>query len=160
MPISISALAGLFAGMAAASVGLYHVTVVGPRLRAIARTLTGDGGETDVESVALLRAAFASHAKRADERLDRAETLLGRHLLRLGFVRYNSFSDVGSDQSFTLALLNTEGDGIVVTSIFGRDETRTYGKSVRAFVPQQGVSREEQAAIEQARTGIALTSAP
>jgi hypothetical protein len=55
--------------------------------------------------------------------------------------------------SFTLALLNEEGDGVVVTSIYSREETRTYGKAVRKFVPQQGASKEEQSAIAMARTG-------
>jgi hypothetical protein len=71
-------------------------------------------------------------------------------------VRYNSFSDVGSDLSFTLALLNEDGDGVVITSIYSREETRTYGKSVRKYVPQQGASKEEQSAIAMARTSVAV----
>ncbi len=74
---------------------------------------------------------------------------------RVGFVRYNSFSDVGSDLSFTLALLNSDGDGVVLTNIYSREETRTYGKAVRKFVPQQGASKEEQSAIAMARAGAA-----
>ena len=76
---------------------------------------------------------------------------------RVGFVRYNSFSDVGSDLSFTLALLNREGDGVLITSIYSREETRTYGKSVRNFATQQGASKEELEALAAAR--IAARSA-
>jgi hypothetical protein len=68
-------------------------------------------------------------------------------------VRYNSFSDVGSDLSFTLALLNSEGDGVLITSIYSREETRTYGKAVRKFATQQGASKEELEALSAARTG-------
>ncbi|MBC5803571.1 MAG: DUF4446 family protein, partial [Candidatus Eremiobacteraeota bacterium] len=65
-----------------------------------------------------------------------------------------------SDQSFTLALLNSQGDGVVITSIFAREETRTYGKAVRHFTPQQGVSKEEQTAIAMARNGDGVLATP
>jgi hypothetical protein len=147
----IGALVGLVFGVAAVTIGLYHVTWVAPRIRTISRTLQGDGEDPD--SLALLRTAQATFAKRAEERLEELERALSRDLHRVGFIRYNSFSDVGSDLSFTLALLNADGDGVVITSIYSREETRTYGKAVRKYVPQQGASKEEQSAIAMARTG-------
>jgi hypothetical protein len=152
----ISALAGLVFGVAVLSIGVYHVTVVGPHLRSIGRLLSGEGDDADGESLALLRNALATFTKRTDERLDELERVLKRDLHRVGFVRYNSFSDVGSDLSFTLALLNEDGDGVVITSIYSREETRTYGKAVRKYVPQQGASKEEQSAIAMARTSVAV----
>lgn len=146
--------AGALVGVAVISIGIYHFAFVAPRLRRLDATLRGDGVDPTgaaAESLALLRAAQTAYARLTDDRIDRLEGAVGRDLLRLGFVRYNSFSDVGSDQSFTLALLNTAGDGVVVTSIFGREETRTYGKAVRAFAAQQG-SQEEQRAIAMARS--------
>jgi hypothetical protein len=148
----ISALAGLVFGVAVLSIGLYHVTIVGPRFRSISATLKGGGGD-DVQSLALLRAAQTAFAKRTEDRLDQLERIVQQEVHRVGFLRYNSFSDVGSDLSFTLALVNAEGDGVVVTSIYSREETRTYGKAVRKFVPQQGASNEEASAIAMARTG-------
>ena len=152
----ISALAGLVFGVAVISIGLYHVTIVSPRLRSIARILAGEGDMSEAESLALLRNAFASSSKRTEDRLEAIEGILKRDLHRVGFVRYNSFSDVGSDLSFTLALLNDDGDGVVITSIDSREETRTYGKAVRNYVPQQGASKEEQSAISMARGGVAV----
>jgi hypothetical protein len=150
----ISALAGLVFGVAVITIGLYHVTFVGPRFRAIRQTLRGEGSETEAESIALLRASMLAYGKKADDRLDALEGTVKRDLHRVGFIRYNSFDDVGSDLSFTLALLNDDGDGVVVTSIYSREETRTYGKAVRKYVPQQGASKEEQSAIAMARTGV------
>ncbi len=144
------ALASLALGLAVLSLGVYHAVVVGPRLRSIRRTLSGEGDGAASESLARLRTNATSFAKRTNERLDELEAIARRDVHRVGFVRYNSFCDVGSDQSFSLALLNAEGDGVVVTSIYSREETRTYGKSVKQFVPQQGASKEEQAAILQA----------
>lgn len=152
MPANV--LAGAVVGVAVLSIGIYHFAFVAPRLRRLDATLRGEGIDPTGESaasLALLHAAQTAYVRRTDDRIERLESALGRDLLRLGFVRYNSFSDVGSDQSFTLALLNAAGDGVVVTSIFGREETRTYGKAVRAFVAQQG-SKEEQSAIAMARS--------
>ncbi len=151
----ISAFAGLVFGVAVLTIGLYHVAYVGPRFRNVRAILKGSGDGDEAASAALVRAALAAYEKKSDARLDELEMLVKRDLHRIGFLRYNSFDDVGSDLSFTLAMLNDEGDGVVVTSIYSREETRTYGKAVKKFVPQQGASKEEQSAIAMARTGAA-----
>ena len=154
----VSAFAGLVFGVSALTLGLYHFAFVGPRLRALATLIAGGALVKDGDSGALasVRAAGAAASKAIDDRLEGIERVLKRDLHRVGFLRYNSFSDVGSDLSFTLALLNDAGDGVVVTSIYSREETRTYGKAVRKFVPQQGASKEEQSAIAMARTGVGV----
>ena len=145
------ALAGLALGLAARSVGAYHFGFVLPRLEAILRLLEGEGGE----SFAAMRERQARVLERTDERLNELERLVRREVHRVGFIRYNSFSDTDSKQSFTLALLTDEGDGVVLTSIHAGEETRTFGKAVRKFVPEQGASKEEQEAIAMARPGTA-----
>ena len=52
------------------------------------------------------------------------------HLQKIGFIRYNPFSDTGGDQSFCLALLDQNDDGILVTSMHSREQTRIYAKVV------------------------------
>ena len=149
----VSALAGLALGIAVLSISLYHWAVITPRLRGLLPAIEGEPGSGDGDSMGRLRTQHAGFAKRTEERLAELERIARREVHRVGFVRYNSFSDVGSDLSFTLALLNNEGDGVVLTSIYSREETRTYGKAVRKFVPQQGASKEEQSAISMARSG-------
>jgi len=80
-------------------------------------------------------------------RLDVIEALVSR-FVGIGLVRYNAFQDTGSDLSFSLALINHAGDGAVVTSIFGREENRLYGKPVENGSSKHPLSREEQAALE------------
>jgi len=159
----ISALAGLVLGVAVVSIGLYHATFIAPRFKHVDAAVSGapesSSGDTG-EALVRERSTQAAFAKRTEERLERIEAAVAHDLLRIGFLRYNSFSDVGSDQSFTLALLNSQGDGVVVTSIFAREETRTYGKAVRHFTPQQGVSKEEQTAIAMARNGDGVLTTP
>src|SRR3990170_1320005 len=72
---------------------------------------------------------------------------------RFAVVRYDAFEDMGGQLSFSAALLDDYGDGIVITSINGRTETRTYAKPVRGMKSQHNLSDEERAAIETAGGG-------
>lgn len=69
---------------------------------------------------------------------------------KVGMVRYNPFSDVGSDQSFSIALLDGDNNGIVITSLFSRDGNRVYGKPVKNGQSEYSLSGEEKKAIEKA----------
>ena len=76
----------------------------------------------------------------------------GRDALRhLAVVRYDAFGDMGGQLSWTLALLDDGGDGVVLTSIHGRSEARSYAKSVVGWRCEQQLSPEEEEAIERAR---------
>ncbi|MEJ7756065.1 MAG: DUF4446 family protein [Nocardioidaceae bacterium] len=79
-------------------------------------------------------------------RADAGETL--RHLAS---VRYDAFGDMGGQMSWSLALLDDSGDGIVLTSIHGRSDSRTYAKNVTAWTCDQQLSPEETDAIGAAR---------
>lgn len=61
--------------------------------------------------------------------------------------RFNAFDNTGSDLSFSLALLNDYMDGYVLTSIFGREDSRVYAKPVAGGKSQYTLSEEEQQAI-------------
>lgn len=71
-------------------------------------------------------------------------------LRHLSVVRYDAFGDVGGHLSWSLALLDDAGHGVVLTSIHGRSEARTYAKSVSAWSCEQQLSPEESEAIEHA----------
>lgn len=73
-------------------------------------------------------------------------------LRHLSVVRYDAFADMGGHLSWSLALLDDAGDGVVVTSIHGRSEARTYAKGVSAWSCDQQLSPEEEEAIRYART--------
>ena len=72
-------------------------------------------------------------------------------LQRLSLVRFNPFEDTGGDQSFILVLADSVGNGVLVTSLHGRDMTRVYGRVLQGW-DSQGLSDEEKQAIEEART--------
>jgi hypothetical protein len=72
-------------------------------------------------------------------------------LRRLALVRYDAFGDMGGRLSWSLALLDDSGEGVVLTSIHGRSEARTYAKNVSGWTSDQQLSPEEQDAIRGAR---------
>jgi Protein of unknown function (DUF4446) len=100
----------------------------------------GDGVDALPEDVPGLRREVASL---------RAE---GKDALRhLAVVRYDAFGDMGGHLSWSLALLDDGGHGVVLTSIHGRSDARTYAKSVTGWASEQQLSPEELEAIEHAR---------
>jgi Protein of unknown function (DUF4446) len=72
-------------------------------------------------------------------------------LRHLAVVRYDAFGDMGGHLSWSLALLDDGGNGVVLTSIHGRSEARTYAKSIGGWTSEQQLSPEELEAIEHAR---------
>ena len=72
-------------------------------------------------------------------------------LRHLAVVRYDAFGDMGGHLSWSVALLDDAGFGIVLTSIHGRSEARTYAKSVAGWTCDQQLSPEEEEAISAAR---------
>lgn len=82
--------------------------------------------------------------------LEKLEKKVSMTLQRVGVVRFNAFEDVGSDLSFALAVLDDNGDGFVISSLFGRNETRTYAKPVTGGKSGYQLSAEEREAIRKA----------
>lgn len=159
MQPAIIAAAAAFAG-ALITLVIYHTAVVRPALahaRALLAThdeLLGGGSDTATNRLSSLEeghAELARRTERAESRLRELDALSRTDVSRIGFVRYDAFDDTGSEQSYALALLNREGDGVVLTSIYSRADTRTYGKAVERYVSRTTASVEEIAAIAQAR---------
>jgi len=123
-----------------------------------------------VIALVALRRSQAGHARRTSVRRRAAdlptdvEGLRGEvHALRteaaqamrhLAVVRYDAFGDMGGHLSWSLALLDDGGDGVVLTSIHGRSEARTYAKNVTGWSCEQPLSPEEEEAVKYAKTAV------
>ncbi len=79
-------------------------------------------------------------------RAEAAEAL--RHL---AVVRYDAFGDMGGRLSWSRALLDDSGNGVVLTSIHGRSEARTYAKNIASWTCDQAMSPEEEEAVSYAK---------
>ncbi len=103
------------------------------------RTSTADPGDLPQDARALRQEVAALKAE---------STQALRHL---AVVRYDAFTDTGGQLSWSLALLDDSGSGVVVTSIQGRAESRTYAKSVADWRSDSQLSPEEEDAISRTR---------
>jgi hypothetical protein len=81
-----------------------------------------------------------------------------RSLRNVGVVRYDALNEMAGQLSFSLALLNSLGDGVVLSSINGRAETRTYAKPIVAGRGGQELSPEETQAVRSAQLGTGLSA--
>jgi hypothetical protein len=103
--------------------------------------------ETHLVRVVEVQAEVVDLARRTD----RLEVDGRRAFQRIGLVRFNPFEDTGGNQSFALALLDAEDDGIVISSLHSRGSTRIYAKAVAAGRPEAALSDEEAEALALAR---------
>ncbi len=69
---------------------------------------------------------------------------------RVAVVRFDAFEDMGGKLSYAVALLDDERNGVILTSIYGRSECRTYAKAVRNGHSSHTLSREEEEALRRA----------
>jgi hypothetical protein len=149
----VGALAG--AAVALLLAILAHVRV--SRVRRGFAALEGpDGRQTVVDAVARSlneTQQLRSELAKARSDLDAARGELADALRHVSVVRYDAFGDMGGRLSFTAALLDDSGDGLVLTSIHGRSEARTYAKGVKAGASDVTLSPEEQQAITLAMRG-------
>ncbi len=163
MPIETiyAALAALCAALLALII--YHLTVVRPALRRLAELLAvhdrliggGAGASARLASIEDALSTEQADLKRVEKQVSELEALASTDISRVGFVRYDAFDDTGSELSYALALLNRVGDGVVISSIYSRTDTRTYGKAVNGYKPAVNASDEELRAIERARSSQA-----
>jgi hypothetical protein len=72
---------------------------------------------------------------------------------KIGFIRYNAFPDMGSELSFSIALLDSNLNGVIITNIYSRDYSNSYAKSVEGGKSKYPLSVEEMQAIDRAIKG-------
>lgn len=155
------------AACAAAVLLLVLVVVLWLRLRRVTsdyrRAIHPERGE-DIISVLGRHedtlAAVGRDVRALDARSAELREVLRGTVSKVGMVRYDAFEDMGGALSFSAALLDERGGGIVVSAINGRTETRCYAKPVVGGTSEHNLSVEEEAAIETAVRGGGVGEAP
>lgn len=95
-------------------------------------------------------ADLTTRAAGIEEKLDDQERVVRKCLQRSGLIRFNAFDDVGGEQSFALVLLDGNGDGVAVSSIYGRQDSRFYAKAISNANGERPLSDEERQALAKA----------
>lgn len=161
-------LAAAFAVLVALVAMLMIVVVVqGVRLRRAVRSyrdLVRDGrGDSSLHE---LLAAHADQIVKAGERMRDIEAVhellssrTERSVQHVGLVRFNPFEDTGSDQSFAIALLDDRRDGVIISSLHARANTRVYAKRIVGGTSTHQLSDEETDALRAALDGASRSQA-
>ena len=136
------------------------LTVRVRRLRAAQRVVLGGGSEDLVAHAASLQHAFLDlHdrveevAARLDERMGTAERRIDGAIAHRALVRYDAYGELSGHQSTSLALLDAERNGVVLSTIVNRESARMYCKQVVDGRGEHELSPEEEEAIRLALSG-------
>lgn len=89
-------------------------------------------------------------ATKIEENYESVDARLKGCIQKVSVVRYRAFDDVGSDLSFSIALLDDKNNGFVITGIYGRSECTTFAKPVENGISKYDLSEEEKNAIKNA----------
>jgi hypothetical protein len=131
------------------------------RLRAAQKAVLGENGQRDlIAHAASLQQAFSALHERVeevastvDERLGVAEARLDGAIAYRSLVRYDAYGELTGNQSTTIALLDAQRSGVVLSSIVRRDTARIYCKLVRDGQGELELSPEEIEAVRRALAG-------
>jgi hypothetical protein len=116
----------------------------------------------DKRSINDILSGLDSHLKESKMSLTELQKTVKDHqhlslnnLQKIGFIRFNPFTNTGGDQSFILAILNGHNDGFVISSLHSRDQTRTFAKPIKDGKGEKfELSKEEKLAIDKAIKGL------
>lgn len=125
------------------------------------RLLSGVGEDGEGTATAAMLANLASRLEETTARTERlvahatqVDMALTRSLQGIGLVRFRAFEDTGGDQSFSLALADGEGNGVIISALYGREATRIYAKPVQKWISSKALTDEEIQALEEARRAV------
>ncbi len=168
MPATVTDTQGIIAiaAAAAAVIALLSCLVLSVRLRRLRqaqRLVMGDGPAQDLvahaatmqEAFEALREYVEETAVRLDARLGAAEATLRGTISHRALVRYDAYNEHSGQQSMSIALLDDERSGIVLSCIHHRDQARVYGKRVLGGRGELELSPEEAEAVRVALAGSA-----
>lgn len=164
------------AGIVAIAAGAVAVVALGTvvalavtlrRVRSAQRIVLGNASQDLVANAAALNSNFEAlsryvhdAANRLDQRMGLAEQRLDGAVAYRSLIRYDAYGEMSGRQSTSIALLDTNRSGIVLSSIHHRDQARLYAKQVTNGQPELELSPEEQQAIKLALEGGAPKTAP
>lgn len=110
---------------------------------------TDNVGHMLVEYLTTVRSTAAA-VRRLHQDQERLAGVMPTTLRHVGLVRFSPFHDTGGDQSFTLAVLDGRCDGVVMTGLHSRTDSRLYAKPIQGGESEYTLIPEEREAISRA----------
>jgi len=134
---------------------LIVVSVVLYRVFALFNKLTKSVGVTDLKGVL---EKVLEHDVRNEKEINELTKRIGTiedagklHVQKVGLIRFNPFKELGGDYSFSLAILDGEDNGVIITSLHTRDRTRVYMKAIKNGKSESELSEDEKKALVKAK---------
>lgn len=127
-----------------------QVRQVKNRWRDLLLGVDGENVERMVYDVMKKSVALEEEVIHLKDRLSQLETKMKSSKRYAGLTRFDAFADVGGSQSFSMAVYDEEGNGVVITSQVGRDSCRVFGKPLHNGKSEVNLTVEEERAIEAA----------
>lgn len=127
-----------------------HQRRLSARMEELLGGISGDGASNMLaEYLGIVRHTAASMDQMKSEHQHIA-ALMPTVIRHVGLVRFSPFHDTGGDQSFALALLDGEGNGVMVTALHSRSDSRLYAKPLEHGSSDYALTPEEREAIDRA----------
>lgn len=120
------------------------------KLTRLFRGAEGRDLETVIKSMSDSLSMFLKKQELVDKKLVDIDKKVTKHVRGVGLIRFNPFTDQGGTQSFSLALLNEDRDGVVISSLYARERTSVYAKPIKNMTSTFELSDEEKEALDKA----------
>ncbi len=121
------------------------------RLKKNARVFFSGKKAADLEDVIMRQIERVEEAERGIVALKDADQRILHQLSfavqKVGMLRFNPFGEVGSNQSFAVAMLDNYDSGVIILSLYSRDGVRIYAKPIREGKSEYQLSKEEEEAL-------------
>lgn len=129
---------------------VYSVSRMKSRYQAMMRGVEGANLESMLLAHIKEMKGVAEESRKLKEENRRLDALLQTATTRIGIVRFSAFEDMGSDLSYAVAMLDSHNNGVIFSSIFAREDSRSYVKPIEAGRSSYKLTREEAEALEKA----------
>ncbi|MGO4110311.1 DUF4446 family protein [Paenibacillus sp. YAF4_2] len=135
-----------------------RVSIVSRRMKKLRKQyveVMGNTGITNLEDVIIdLKQSITAQelqSEKLQKQLEQVKDVQQQEKGRVGVLRYNAFSDQGSDLSFSIAVVNASQDGVVISGLHSRDNTYVYAKPINKGDSNYTLTPEERKAIAEAK---------
>jgi len=127
---------------------LFWILVIEIRLKKIFSGFKAKNAEILISEVTKKTKELEEKQKRIDEKLSVIEKRLDQSIRNIETVRFNPFPEVGGNQSFAISLLNDEGNGVVISSLYARDRMSLFAKPIKDGKSEFELTKEEKGVLK------------
>ncbi len=107
-------------------------------------------GIEDLKEVLVYIRQMEKRINKLSADLDIVRAMVELSLQKVGLVRFNPFKDMGGDQSFSIALLDSKNNGLAISSLYLKEGNRIYTKPIKNGESEYSLSEEEKKAVQRA----------